>query len=90
MKAKSKMVSFRLSPDEYTKAEETSRAHGYRSISLFARCAVLAFQSTSAGADAYEQQIRELRDRIDTMAEELVRLSAQLRGSNADEAVSAQ
>ncbi|MGA2186453.1 MAG: hypothetical protein ABSH47_25840 [Bryobacteraceae bacterium] len=76
MEPKSKMVSFRLSPSEYAEAEEACRARGYRSIALYARCAILAFHSTASRSDAYEEQIRELRERVDTMAEELIRLSA--------------
>lgn len=76
MEPKSRMVSFRLSASEYAEAEEACRAYGYRSIALYARCAILAFHSTATRSDAYEEQIRQLRERIDTMATELIRLSA--------------
>ena len=79
MESKSKMVSFRLSPVEYSDVEEACRAHGYRSISLFARCAILAFRSEADNAKDSETQISELRERIDTMAAELIRLSALAR-----------
>jgi len=75
MEPKSKMVSFRLSHREYAQAEEACRAHGYRSISLYARYAILAFHNTAARSGAYEEHISELRERIDTMAEELMRIS---------------
>jgi len=75
MEPKSKMVSFRLSPREYAEAEEACRAHGYRSISLYGRYAILAFNNTAPRSGAYEEQIAELRERIDTMAAELIRLS---------------
>jgi hypothetical protein len=76
MEPKSKMVSFRLSASEYAEAEATCRAYGYRSIALYARCAILAFHSTASNSDAYEEQVRELRERLDTMGVELIRLSA--------------
>ena len=76
MEPKSRMVSFRLSASEYAQAEEACRAYGYRSIALYARSAILAFHSTASRSDAYENQIRQLRERVDTMASELVRLSA--------------
>jgi hypothetical protein len=85
MDTKDKTVSFRLSAGEYADAEDACRAYGYRSISFFARCATLAFHSTKSHPDAYEAQIRELRERVDTMAAELLRLAAQVRNGNARE-----
>jgi hypothetical protein len=79
---KSKMISFRLSGAEYADAQEACRAYGYRSIAFYARYATLAFHAASR-SDACEAQIRELRERLDTMAAELVRLSAQVRNGNA-------
>ena len=89
MDPKSKMVSFRLSAGEYAEAEEACRAYGYRSIAFYARCATLAFHSTASRSGAYEEQIRELRERLDTMAAEMLRLSAQVRNGNAREPVGA-
>jgi hypothetical protein len=85
MDAKYKMVSFRLSAGEYADAEQACRAYGYRSVSFFARCATLAFHTTASHSEAYEAQIRELRERVDTMAAELLRLAAQVRNGNARE-----
>ena len=84
MESKSRMVSFRLSETEYAGIEEASRAHGYRSISLFARCAILAYHSASPQSN-YEEQLSELRERMETMAAELIRISAHVRvASNGD------
>jgi hypothetical protein len=85
MDTKSKMISFRLSAAEYADAQEACRAYGYRSIAFYARYATLAFHAASR-SDACEGQIRELRERLDTMAAELIRLSAQVRNGYAREA----
>jgi hypothetical protein len=86
---KSRMVSFRLSASEYAEAEAACRAHGYRSISLYARYAFLAFHSNAPRSDAYEKQIADLRERIDTMAAEMIRLSSSLRGKEEKSEVAA-
>ena len=76
MEPKSKMVSFRLSPTEYAEAEEACRAHGYRSLSMYARYAFLSFHPQPSRSGAYDEHLSELRQRIDTMAAELIRISA--------------
>ena len=73
------MISFRLSASEYAEAEQVCRAHGYRSVSLFARCALLASMSRSDGHQPYDSQIVELRERMNNMAAELFRISAEVR-----------
>ena len=74
---KRRMVSFRLSDAEYTIAETVSRAQGYRSLSLFARSAMLAFLPGAAGngAERRDPTVAELRERVDRLAAELQRLS---------------
>ena len=78
---KCRIVSFRLSASEFAEAEQISRAHGYRSLSVFARSAITAFLSTPTEAGPHKIEINELRERIDVMAAELVRISEQIRGS---------
>lgn len=68
-----KLVSVRLSAVEYAEAEEVSLKHGYRSLSAFARSAILAF--ILAPNSATEQ---DLRRRIDQLSAELRRLSQSL------------
>jgi hypothetical protein len=55
---KSKIVSFRLSTDEYNTVEAVSRVSGFASVSLFARSATLTCNSaesihTAAKVDVY-------------------------------------
>ena len=77
---KCRIVSFRLSASEFAEAEQVCHAHGYRSLSLFARSAVVAFLSTHSDAGTHNTEINELRQRIDVMAAELLRISEQIRG----------
>ncbi len=79
---KCRIVSFRLSASEFAEAEQICRAHGYRSLSLFARSAVVAFLTTHADAGTHKTEINELRERIDVMAAELLRISEQVRGAH--------
>lgn len=76
------MVSFRLSATEYAEVEGICRAHGYRSVSLFARCAILASVARNDQQDAYESRINNLTERVETMAAELIRISAHVRHSS--------
>lgn len=73
------MLSFRLSATEFDAAEQVCRAHGYRSLSLFARCAILAYTSAPHQNKPYDQKIDELAERVDLIAAELVRISVYVR-----------
>ena len=86
---KSRIVSFRLSATEFAEAEQVSRAHGYGSLSLFARSAVTAFLSAPTDAGPHTNEIRELRERIDVMATELYRISEEIRGTHSSSQVAA-
>ena len=81
-----RIVSFRLSASEFAEAEQICRAHGYRSLSLFARSAIVAFLSTASDPGMQKTEINELRERIDLMAVELLRISEQIRAGNASRA----
>jgi len=73
-----KLLSVRLSAVEFAEAEEVSLKHGYRSLSAFARSAILAFILTPNSATE-----QDLRRRIDQLSAELQRLSERL-GSTVD------
>ena len=77
--SKAKIVSFRLSESEFAEIENVSRANGYRSLSLFARSAILAFGSSAENSPSHRTEVSELRQRIDIMAAELTRLSTCVR-----------
>ena len=81
-----RIVSFRLSASEFAEAEQICRAHGYRSLSLFARSAIVAFLSTASDPGMQKTEINELRERIDLMAVELLRISEQIRAGNSSRA----
>lgn len=83
MELKCKIVSFRLSASEYSEAEQVCRAHGYSSLSLFARSAIMAFLSSPTNARTHESEINELRERIDVIAAEVLRISEQIRNEHA-------
>lgn len=70
------MVSVRLSAAEYAELEEISRANDYRSLSSFARTAILAFIPNSRSAG--EQSSRDLQLRVEQLSIELKLLSERL------------
>jgi hypothetical protein len=76
---KNKTISFRLSDQEYTVAEQICREQSFESMSHFARCAVLAYSENPPGTvdaaemaamkrrvDAVMKQIAELTKRVGT------------------------
>jgi len=72
---RSKMVSFRLSAAEYAEVEDLSRAQGHRSLSSFARSAVLAFTPAPNFAGDQDGAAHDLRLRVERLAAEVKRLS---------------
>jgi hypothetical protein len=79
---KSKMVSFRLSGDEYRLLQSACGKNGARSVSELARAAMQkiiledGFNSASA-----EGEIRELKLKFNVLAAEMERLSRLVKGS---------
>jgi hypothetical protein len=80
---KSKMVSFRLSGDEYRLLQNACSKNGARSVSELARAAmqkiILEDGFSSASADG---EIRELKLKFNVLAAELERLSRLVKGSS--------
>lgn len=77
---RSKMVTFRVSPEEYRSLQEACAAHGARNVSELVRAATY----TLVGADApagrsFENRIRALRDRIESISSEVERLARDAR-----------
>jgi hypothetical protein len=75
-KSKAKMVSFRLSSAEYEAALASCRAHGFRSMSLLARSAFLAFSPEQHSQISYENELTDIRRRLESVTVELNRLTA--------------
>ena len=75
LKPKTKMVSFRLSPDEYLLYREACKVHGVRNISELARTALHdRIETASASRD---EQVRELRERVKRLAADIERYAGQ-------------
>jgi hypothetical protein len=74
--SKVKMVSFRLSSAEYEAALAACRAHGFRSMSMLARSAFLAFSpGQNSQSLPYDIELIEIRQRLEYLTGELNRLA---------------
>jgi hypothetical protein len=72
---RSKMVSFRLSPEEYTRFREVCAKKGVRSISDLARVAMTIIASQEIEIDPLSDQVRDIRRQVQTISLELERIS---------------
>jgi hypothetical protein len=72
---KSRMVSFRLSSGEYDAAMNTCRTQGFRSMSLYARSALLAFESSPNARIPHEAEIIEIRRRLEFLSSEIQKIA---------------
>lgn len=72
---KSKMVSFRLSPEEYYQFRSACSDHGVRSVSELARAAMQSLIDAKGATLPLYLQVRELRERLDVISGELDRLA---------------
>jgi hypothetical protein len=72
---KSRMVSFRLSSGEYDAAMNTCRTQGFRSMSLYARSALLAFESSPNACIPHEAEIIEIRRRLEFLSSEIQKIA---------------
>jgi hypothetical protein len=72
---KSRMVSFRLSSGEYDAAVNTCRTQGFRSMSLYARSALLAFESSPNARIPHEAEIIEIRRRLEFLSSEIQKIA---------------
>ncbi len=73
---KSRMVSFRLSPAEYHAAVNTCHAQGFRSMSLYARSALLAFESSPDTCIPRDAEITEIRLRLEFLTMQIQRIAS--------------
>jgi hypothetical protein len=72
---RSKMVSFRLSPEEYTRLREVCAVKGVRSISDLARVAMTVIASEKVEIDPLSDQVRDIRRQVQSLSMELDRIS---------------
>lgn len=77
MKRRAKMVSIRLSDDEYRRIKEMTEAQGARSVSDVARSAMhLMLANFEGGAEAtMEARMQEMDGRLTELGDEIQRLS---------------
>ena len=75
---KNKTISFRLSDQEYTVAEQICRQQSFDSMSHFARCAVLAYSENPPGTvDAAE--LAGMKRRVDAVMRQIDELTKRVR-----------
>lgn len=72
---RSKMISFRLSPEEYRTLHEACLAQGVSSLSDLARSALRKVMVDDTKPRAISDEVRDLKDRIELMSLELERVS---------------
>ncbi len=75
-KRRSRIVSFRLSQEEYDSLKSVSATRGARSVSDFTRS--VAFQhndKNNEAMDTIEETLRLLKDKMDTIDREIKKLS---------------
>lgn len=80
---KSKMVSFRLSPDEYSHLVNACDTRGIRSVSELARTAVQSIITTNGHSAPIQTQVQELRERVSFLADQLEQLARQVEPRSA-------
>ena len=69
------MVSFRLSPEEYTRFREVCAMKGIRSISGLARVAMMMIAAQEIEIDPLSDQVRDIRRQVQSISLELDRIS---------------
>lgn len=72
---KSKMISFRLSPEEYQRLRETCELQGVRSLSDLARTAMQELIASGWQPAPLSDEVRDLRNRVRTLSLQMDRLS---------------
>jgi hypothetical protein len=73
---KCRIISFRVSDQDYEAVEEASRKQGFTSVSLFARSATLAFNSSELVHSPLDVEINRLWRRIEVLTTALEHIAA--------------
>jgi hypothetical protein len=71
---KNKTISFRLSQQEYVVADQARQERNFENMSVFARCAVLAYSSTPLGA-AMDAAVESMKQRLDAVVQQIADLT---------------
>jgi hypothetical protein len=77
---KNKTISFRLSQQEYVVADQARQERNFESMSVFARCAVLAYSSTPLGT-AMDAVLESIKHRLDAVVQQVADLTKRFEGS---------
>ena len=80
---KSKMVSFRLSSEEYELYRRACVAAGLRSLSELARAAMQHVVGEGNGKMPVDDQLRDLREKVQCLSSEVHRIAQKLDGEDA-------
>jgi hypothetical protein len=72
---RTKMVSFRLSQEEYARFLEVCAVKGIRSISDLARVAMITIASQEVEIDPLSDQVWDIRRQVQSLSLELDRIS---------------
>ncbi len=70
---KNKTISFRLSEQEYAAADHIRQERNFESMSIFARCAVLAFSSHPP--ETAEAVLESMKQRLDAVVQQVADLA---------------
>lgn len=80
---KSKMVSFRLSQEEYQRFRALCAAQGVRSLSDLARTAMQKLVAAESRADPLSLEVQDLRSQVRSLSLELERISEAVEARSA-------
>ncbi len=83
LQPKTKMVSFRISADQYRLCHQALRLHGVRNISELARVALEEIIESNNSRD-HRQEVHELRERVRMLSADIERY-AEMLGSGREE-----
>lgn len=72
---RSRMVSFRLSPEEYEQLQSVCATQGARSLSELARAAMQRMISPGRGAKPLEHEVGDIRNQVRHLSDQVNRLS---------------
>lgn len=89
MKKRSRIVSFRLSDEEYNSLKNVTVSHGARSVSEFTRSVACTTGASGNGQDNIGDSLRTLNVRMEALFHKLQTLTDALEEKNATNAADA-
>ena len=83
MKRRSKIVSFRLSDEEYNSLKNVTESRGARSVSEFTRSVACNAEAGGNGAETIKVSLATLNDRVEALVHKIETLTGALEDKNA-------